>query len=60
MQIWSDDEETEKVVAGENIKFRLRGIEENEIQGGFIICSPDALCKVGRTFDAEVCSHCFC
>ncbi|VDL63091.1 unnamed protein product, partial [Nippostrongylus brasiliensis] len=32
----------------------ITGVEENELQSGFIICSPDALCKVGRVFDAEV------
>ncbi|EPB70239.1 elongation factor Tu GTP binding domain protein [Ancylostoma ceylanicum] len=54
IQIWSDDVETDRVVSGDNVKFKLKGIEENEIQSGFIICSPDALCKVGRVFDAEV------
>ncbi|CAB07395.2 Tr-type G domain-containing protein [Caenorhabditis elegans] len=54
LQIWADDVETERVVAGDNIKFKLKGIEENELQGGFIICSPDSLAKTGRVFDAEV------
>ncbi|CAL2044949.1 hypothetical protein CAEBREN_22394 [Caenorhabditis brenneri] len=54
LQIWADDVETDRVVAGDNIKFKLKGIEENELQGGFIICSPDSLAKTGRVFDAEV------
>ncbi|XGW03204.1 hypothetical protein V3C99_014867 [Haemonchus contortus] len=54
IQIWSDDIETDRVVSGDNVKFKLKGVEENELQSGFIICSADALCKVGRVFDAEV------
>ncbi|VDL83937.1 unnamed protein product [Nippostrongylus brasiliensis] len=54
IQIWSDEVETDRVVSGDNVKFKLKGVEENELQSGFIICSPDALCKVGRVFDAEV------
>uniref|UniRef100_A0A8R1DVQ6 Tr-type G domain-containing protein n=1 Tax=Caenorhabditis japonica TaxID=281687 RepID=A0A8R1DVQ6_CAEJA len=54
LQIWADDVETDRVVAGDNIKFKLKGIEEAELQGGFIICSPDSLAKTGKVFDAEV------
>ncbi|KJH46524.1 putative translation elongation factor Tu [Dictyocaulus viviparus] len=54
IQIWSDEVETDRVVSGDNVKFKLKGVEENEIQSGFIICSADTLCKVGRVFDAEV------
>ena len=32
----------------------LQGVEENDVQAGFIICSPDALVSVSRVFDAEV------
>ncbi|KAJ1362519.1 hypothetical protein KIN20_022104 [Parelaphostrongylus tenuis] len=54
IQLWSDEVETDRVVSGDNVKFKLKGVEENELQSGFIICSADALCKVGRVFDAEV------
>ncbi|CAI4225051.1 unnamed protein product [Auanema sp. JU1783] len=54
LQIWSDDVETDVVAAGDNIKFKLRGVEEAEIQSGFVLCSQDSLCKVGKIFDAEV------
>lgn len=54
LQCWSDDVEVEKVAAGDNIKFKLKGVEEADIQGGFVICSPDAPVKVGKIFDAEV------
>ncbi|KAK0409891.1 hypothetical protein QR680_004821 [Steinernema hermaphroditum] len=54
IQCWSDDVETDKVVSGDNVKLKLKNIEESEIQPGFILCSPDGPCSVGRVFDAEV------
>ncbi|PAV77788.1 hypothetical protein WR25_10985 [Diploscapter pachys] len=54
LQIWSDEEEKERVISGDNIKFKLKGIEEAEVQSGFVLCSADSLCKSGRIFDAEV------
>lgn len=54
VQIWSDEVETEEVVSGENVKFKLKGIDENEILPGFCLCSPDSLCKVGRVFDSQI------
>ncbi|KAG8558281.1 hypothetical protein GDO81_016937 [Engystomops pustulosus] len=50
----SDEVETELVAPGENLKIRLKGIEEEEILPGFILCDPNNLCHSGRTFDAQV------
>lgn len=52
--ILSDDVETDSVAPGENLKIRLKGIEEEEILPGFILCDPNNLCHSGRTFDAQV------
>ncbi|XP_077305027.1 eukaryotic peptide chain release factor GTP-binding subunit ERF3A isoform X1 [Lithobates pipiens] len=52
--ILSDEVETELVAPGENLKIRLKGIEEEEILPGFIICDPNNLCHSGRTFDAQI------
>ena len=52
--ILSDDVETDTVAPGENLKIRLKGIEEEEILPGFILCDPNNLCHSGRTFDAQV------
>ncbi|VDK48461.1 unnamed protein product [Anisakis simplex] len=54
IQLWSDDAETDRVMAGDNIKLKLKGVEDADILSGFILCSSDALCHVGRVFDAEV------
>nr|XP_044995765.1 eukaryotic peptide chain release factor GTP-binding subunit ERF3B [Jaculus jaculus] len=52
--ILSDDAETDFVAPGENLKIRLKGIEEEEILPGFILCSPSNLCHSGRTFDVQI------
>uniref|UniRef100_A0A1I8A3M8 Tr-type G domain-containing protein n=1 Tax=Steinernema glaseri TaxID=37863 RepID=A0A1I8A3M8_9BILA len=54
IQCWSDDVEADRVVSGDNVKLKLKNVEESEIQSGFILCSPDGPCSVGRVFDAEV------
>lgn len=54
LSLLSDDVETDDAGPGENLKLRLKGIEEEEILPGFILCSPDNLCHSGRTFDAQV------
>uniref|UniRef100_A0A915ENV1 Translation elongation factor EFTu/EF1A C-terminal domain-containing protein n=1 Tax=Ditylenchus dipsaci TaxID=166011 RepID=A0A915ENV1_9BILA len=33
---------------------KLKNVEESDILSGFVICSPDAPCRTGRVFDAEV------
>ena len=40
--------------AGDNIKLKLRNVEESDVQPGYVVCSPDAMCRVGRVFDGEV------
>ncbi|XP_077002608.1 eukaryotic peptide chain release factor GTP-binding subunit ERF3B [Tamandua tetradactyla] len=52
--ILSDDTETDSVTPGENLKIRLKGIEEEEILPGFILCDPNNLCHSGRTFDVQI------
>lgn len=54
LNLLSDDVETDDAGPGENLKLRLKGIEEEEILPGFILCSPDSVCHSGRTFDAQV------
>uniref|UniRef100_A0A8C5GFI0 Tr-type G domain-containing protein n=1 Tax=Gouania willdenowi TaxID=441366 RepID=A0A8C5GFI0_GOUWI len=47
LSLLSDDVETDDAEPGENLKLRLKGIEEEEILPGFILCSPDNLCHSG-------------
>jgi peptide chain release factor subunit 3 len=54
MQCWSDENEVDQVCAGDNIKLKLKGIDEASISPGFVVCSQDSVCRVGKLFDAEV------
>ncbi len=52
--LWSDDIEVTKVTCGENIKVKLKGIEESEITPGFVLCDPTNPIKSCKVFDAQV------
>ncbi|CAE1163475.1 ERF3 [Acanthosepion pharaonis] len=54
MQLWSDDIETDAASAGENVKIKLQGVEEEDVSPGFVICSPENVCHTGKTFDAQI------
>ena len=56
-QLWSDDIEVTKVVCGENIKVKLKGVEESDISTGFVLCDPNNPIKSCKTFDAQVTLH---
>ena len=49
-----NEQEITKGFCGDNLKVKLKGIEEDEIASGFVLCEPDSYCHVGRTFDAQV------
>jgi len=52
--LWSDDEEVTAVGPGENVKLKLKGLEEEDVSPGFILCDPNTPCTMGRVFDAQV------
>ncbi|XP_039289643.1 eukaryotic peptide chain release factor GTP-binding subunit ERF3A isoform X2 [Nilaparvata lugens] len=53
-QLWSDDEEVTSVSPGENIKVKLKGIEEEDVSPGFVLCDQTAPASTGKIFDAQV------
>jgi len=53
-QLWSDDIEVTKVTGGENIKVKIKGVEEDQVQKGFVLCDPNNPIKSCKTFDAQV------
>lgn len=53
-QMWSDDIEVTKVGCGENVKVKIKGVEESEITPGFVLCDPTNPIKSCKTFDAQV------
>ncbi|KAI5723068.1 hypothetical protein M8J76_000838 [Diaphorina citri] len=53
-QLWSDDEEVSSVGPGENIKVKLKGIEEDDVSPGFVLCDPNNPARTARVFDAQI------
>lgn len=54
LQLWSDEEEVTQIFSGENVKIKLKGIEEEEVSPGFVLCEPDNPCNVAKIFDSQV------
>uniref|UniRef100_A0A8C4NH35 G1 to S phase transition 2 n=1 Tax=Eptatretus burgeri TaxID=7764 RepID=A0A8C4NH35_EPTBU len=57
LSMLSDEVETDLVGPGENLKLRLKGIEEEEILPGFVLCEPGNVCHTGCTFDVVIIEH---
>uniref|UniRef100_A0A1L8DS51 Eukaryotic peptide chain release factor GTP-binding subunit n=1 Tax=Nyssomyia neivai TaxID=330878 RepID=A0A1L8DS51_9DIPT len=53
-QLWSDDDEVTAVGPGENVKIKLKGIEEEDVSPGFVLCDASNPIKIGKIFDAQV------
>jgi len=53
-QLWSDDIEVTKVTCGENVKVKVKGVEEGEVTPGFVLCDPTNPIKSCKVFDAQV------
>ncbi|XP_050298359.1 eukaryotic peptide chain release factor GTP-binding subunit ERF3A [Anthonomus grandis grandis] len=50
----SDDDEVGRVIPGENVKIKVKGVEEEDVSPGFVLCdavNPVHTCKV---FDAQL------
>ena len=54
MQMWSDEIEIETANPGENLKIKVSGVEEEDVSGGFVLCSNENLCHTGKQFDAQI------
>lgn len=50
----SDEKEQSSCRAGENVKLKLSGVEEEDVLPGFVLCNPHSLCETGTVFDAQV------
>lgn len=54
LNVWLDEEEVNACFSGQNIKLKLKGVEEEEVASGFVLCDPASPCSVGSVFDAQV------
>lgn len=53
-QLWSDEDEVTMVGPGENVKIKLKGIEEEDVSPGFVLCDASNPIKTGKIFDAQL------
>ena len=52
--IFRDEDEVGAAGGGENLRLRLNGVEEDDIQPGFVLCSRRAPCPAVTYFDAQL------
>jgi len=52
--ILSDETEVDTAKAGENVKLKITGVEEDDISPGFVLCSNDSLCHYSDLFDVRL------
>jgi len=53
-QIFVDQYELTEALPGDNIKMKLKGVEEDQLRNGFVLCRKDNLCRPTRWFDATI------
>lgn len=53
-QLWSDDIEVTSVTCGENVKVKIKGISEDDVTPGFVLCDAAKPIKTGKVFDAQI------
>lgn len=52
--IYFEEQEVATAQAGDNIKLKLKGIEEDEVSTGFVICHPEKPVHVAKHFVAKL------
>lgn len=53
-QLWSDDIEVISVASGENVKIKIKGIDDDKVSLGFVLCDIHEPITTGKLFDAQV------
>ena len=54
LNIYIEDSDVQTAKAGENCRVKLKGVEEDEISTGYIICDPKNPIKAATTFVAQI------
>ncbi|XP_072029985.1 eukaryotic peptide chain release factor GTP-binding subunit ERF3A-like [Amphiura filiformis] len=54
LSILSDEEEKNSAGTGENVKLKVRGVEEEDVVPGFVLCSTVNSCHSCKIFDAQI------
>lgn len=48
------EDELEQAICGDNVRIRLRGVDDEEISPGFVLTSPNKPVHAGRHFEAQL------
>lgn len=54
LTIYIEETEVGKARSGDNVRLRLKGVEEEEVSTGFVICDPSRPVKASTTFLAQL------
>ncbi|XP_065899361.1 eukaryotic peptide chain release factor GTP-binding subunit ERF3A-like [Dysidea avara] len=54
LSVMRNEEEIHSGYSGDNIKLKLKGVEEEDISAGFVLCEPSSVCHTGKLFDAQI------
>eukprot|EP00742_Colponemidia_sp_Colp-10_P000620 GILJ01000678.1.p1 GENE.GILJ01000678.1~~GILJ01000678.1.p1 ORF type:complete len:592 (-),score=136.75 GILJ01000678.1:203-1921(-) len=54
ISVYIDEMEVSRAKPGENLKVKLKGVEEEDIQKGFVLCDSLNPCQVVTEFDAQL------
>lgn len=49
-----DDIAADTAVAGDNVKIKLKGVEESDLMPGYVLCPVTKPCNVATVFDAQL------
>lgn len=54
LQIYYEETETPYAISGDNVRIKLKGVEEDEISPGFVICNPGFNVNCVTAFEAQL------
>ena len=52
--IYNDEDEVDMAASGDNVRVKLKNIDEEAIQPGYVLVPPRRPCSVCTTFDAQL------
>ncbi|PAA61450.1 hypothetical protein BOX15_Mlig005762g3 [Macrostomum lignano] len=52
--LWWDELDVSQAESGDSVKLKLRGVEEEEVSPGFVLCHQPTPCHVTDIFDAKI------
>ncbi len=52
--IFCDETEVSAAKGGENLRLRLTGVDEEDVQPGFVICDPNVVVPTVTYFQAQL------